>query len=72
MKTARFERRIIHMRNELLNTLNRIRISYWAKKYNVHVGTRRILKGGVWIDRENYLYNCMGQRIGKIQWEESY
>lgn len=72
MKTARFERRIRHLRDGLFNKLNAIRIRRWAKRYNVHAGTRQILRGGVWIDKENRLYNCMGQRIGKIQWEESY
>lgn len=72
MKTARFKKRTRRFWIDIRNLLNDIRIKRYAKANNVHAGTKQILKGGVWIDKENNLYNCMGNRIGKIQWEESY
>lgn len=39
-----------------------------GKAENKKAGRRRFLTEGIWIDNENYLYNCMGQCIGK--WEE--
>ena len=54
------------------NFMNDIRIKYWAKKNNIHKGTKRILKGGVWIDNDNRIYNCMGQCIGKVNFYRGY
>ena len=71
MKTVRFKRNLKETRRRFKNWLNDIRIKRWAKTNDVHAGTRQILTGGVWIDKENNIYNCMGRRIGKIQWEES-
>lgn len=71
MKTARFERHFAESKRGIRNWLNDVRIKRWAKANDIHKGTKQILKGGVWIDKEDNLYNCMGKRIGKIQWEES-
>lgn len=45
-----------------------IRISCLAKKTVPFVGTKRILTGGVWEDRNHNIYNCLGQKVGKIEW----
>lgn len=33
---------------------------------NESAGRRRALLGGVWVDKEGNLYNCLAQRIGKL------
>ena len=35
-----------------------------------HKGTNRILVGGVWEDDNNNIYNCHGEKVGKVFWED--
>ena len=41
-----------------------------AKMHAIHIGTQRILEGGVWEDKDHNLYNAFGHRIGKIVWKD--
>ena len=54
------------------NFVNDIRIRHWAKKNDIHKGTKQILTGGVWIDSDNKIYNCMGTCIGEINFYGEY
>ena len=36
----------------------------------LHHGLRKILRGGVWIDKEDNLYDVTGRCIGKLVWDE--
>lgn len=37
-----------------------------------HEGTKRILAGGVWEDDDNNIYNCYGEKVGKVTWEDGF
>lgn len=37
-----------------------------GKAINEAAHRTRALTGGVWMDNDGYLYNCLGQRIGKL------
>ena len=54
--------------NRIRNWLNGRRIQRYAKLFNIHEGTTQILKYGVWEDSEHNVYNCMGDKVGKIIW----
>ena len=54
------------------NLVNTYRIKRYAEKYNIHEGQKQILIGGVWIDKDNKIYNCMGNHIGEIKFNEGF
>lgn len=61
---------IVRVEMSIWNFIISIRIKLWAYWNDVHRGTKRILIGGVWIDDNNNLYNCLGKKIGKIDWNK--
>lgn len=54
------------------NFMNDIRIGRWAKKNDIHKGQKQILMGGVWIDSDNKIYNCLGNCVGEIKFNEGF
>ena len=54
--------------NKIRNWMNGNRIKRYADKLHIHEGTTQILKYGVWEDSEHNIYNCMGEKVGKIIW----
>ena len=38
-----------------------------GKELNMKAGRKPFLTGGVWIDNEDRMYNCLGKCIGKWQ-----
>ena len=54
------------------NLMNDYRIKRWAEKENIHDGQKQILKGGIWIDGDNKIYNCLGKCVGEIKFNEDF
>lgn len=52
------------------NSLNHIRWSLVCDDLNR--GRKRILRGGTWIDEDGNLYNCRGDHVGKVEWNEEW
>ncbi len=54
------------------NIMNDYRMKRLAETEKIHEGQRQILKGGVWIDSNNKIYNCVGNCVGEISFNEGY
>lgn len=52
------------------NTWNHIRWRLVCDDLNY--GRKRILRGGIWIDEDNNVYNVRGDHVGWIEWNERF
>lgn len=52
------------------NTINHIRWQLVCDDLNC--GRKRILRGGVWVDKDNNIYNVRGDCVGKVEFNEGF